>query len=469
MVILHLLIVLAQTVPQRDFSLADIPIMIVSVLSLLTVIGVSTFIWDQQDQERRRARDGGHHTLPRPAPVVSAPEPTMPRNLIPDITPEPPPHPQRITAAERRHTLVVGSEGDGKTQTQIAFLVGDIRRGEQVVWASTNLALFHSRDQQTDLRPLAHLFEYTSERREIMAVLLWAAAEVDRRMLSYRADTPHGDPVIIYVDELGGLYRDFGETLVRAMRMIAEQGRKVDVFLFLVAHNTLKESTGLDLALKALFKTRLLGNVDQATWTAMVGPGIKLRGVPDGQGLWHQPDKRGTVFPVTVQRPSAQDIARIAAMRPRNRPSILDAAQSYREELAVGKGVTASPELAPLPAAPPVWEPSELHLHVQELVQAALPEIIRIITVEGLSLHKAQEMTQTSNRALARRLGLGSNGGVAAVRIGTTIKEWEREGGVRLFDVPDLSVDSRIERVEQGERVERAERAERVEHLTPAA
>ena len=458
MAILHLLIVLAQTVPQRDVSLADIPYILLGVLMLLVLVGVSTFVWDQQDQERRRARNGGQQTLPRPTPMVSSrPEPLVQRNLIPepaaDPAPEPPPHPQRITAAERRHTLVIGSEGDGKTQTQIAFLVGDIRRGEQVVWASTNLALFHSRDQQTDLRPLAHLFEYTSERQEIMAVLQWAAAEIDRRMPMYKADMPHGDPVIIYVDELGGLYRDFGDVLVRAMRTIAEQGRKVDVFLFLVAHNTLKESTGLDLALKALFKTRLLGNVDQATWTAMVGPGIKLRGVPDGHGLWHQPDKRGNVFPVTVQRPSAQDITRIATTRPRNRPSILDAAQPYREELASEKPVAAKPGL-PVPA---IWEPSELHLQVQELVHAALPEIIRLVTVEGLSLPKAQEMTQTSNRALARRLGLGSNGGVAAVRIGTTIKEWEIEGGVRLFDVPDLFAD------------DQEEREEREEHLTTAA
>ncbi len=458
MALLHLLIVFAQTVPQRDFSLADIPVAIISVLLMAVVIGVSTFVWDQRDQERRRARDGGQHAMPLPIPMVSSrPEPLVQRNLIPepaaDPAPEPPPHPQRITAAERRHTLVVGSEGDGKTQTQIAFLVGDIRRGEQVVWASTNLALFHSRDQQTDLRPLAHLFEYTSERQEIMAVLQWAAAEVDRRMPMYKADTPHGDPVIIYVDELGGLYRDFGDVLVRAMRTIAEQGRKVDVFLFLVAHNTLKESTGLDLALKALFKTRLLGNVDQATWTAMVGPGIKLRGVPDGQGLWHQPDKRGNVFPITVHRPSAQDIARIATTRPRNRPSILDAAQPYREELVIEKPIAAKPGLP----VPPIWEPSELHLQVQELVQAALPEIIRLMTDEGLSLPKAQEMTQTSNRALARRLGLGSNGGVAAVRIGTAIKEWEIEGGVRLFDIPDLSVD------------DHAEREEQEEHLTTAA
>ena len=449
MALLHLLIVLAQAVPQRDFSLADIPYAILAVVLMMAVVGASTFIWDQRDQERRRTMDGGQTTMPRPTPVVNAPEPLGQRNPIPEPAPEPPPHSQHITAAERRHTLVVGSEGDGKTQTQIAFLVGDIRRGEQVVWASTNLALFHSRDQQTDLRPLAHLFEYTSERREIMAVLQWAAAEIDRRMPMYKADTPHGDPVIIYVDELGGLYRDFGDVLVRAMRTIAEQGRKVDVFLFLVAHNTLKESTGLDLALKALFKTRLLGNVDQATWTAMVGPGIKLRGVPDGQGLWHQPDKRGNVFPVTVQRPSAQDIARIATTRPRNRPSILDAAQPYREELAVEKLVAAKPGVP----VPPIWAPSELHLQVQELVQAAMPEIIRLMTDEGLSLPKAQEMTQTSNRALARRLGLGSNGGVAAVRIGTTIKEWEIEGGVRLFDVPDLSTD---------------DREVQVEHLTPA-
>ncbi len=439
--------------PGGDFSFSDVPAAIGGVLLLMLIIFLSNQRWDRMKRESEMQRRPAPAPNAPPAPVtLPQPTTTQPQVTLNNIglEIEPPPHPQRITTAERRHTLVIGSEGDGKTQTQIAFLVGDIRRGEQVVWASTNLALFHSRDQQTDLRPLAHLFEYTSERREIMAVLQWAAAEIDRRMPMYKADMPHGDPVIIYVDELGGLYRDFGETLVRAMRMIAEQGRKVDVFLFLVAHNTLKESTGLDLALKALFKTRLLGNVDQATWTAMVGPGIKLRGVPDGQGLWHQPDKRGTVFPVTIHRPSAQDIAHIAITRPRNRPSILDAAQPYREELAAEKPVAAKPGLP----VPPVWEPSELHLQVQELVQAAMPEIIRLMTVEGLSLPKAQEMTQTSNRALARRLGLGSNGGVAAVRIGTAIKEWEIEGSVRLFDVPDLSAN---------------DRDVQAEHLTPTA
>jgi hypothetical protein len=98
-------------------------------------------------------------------------------------------------------------------------------------------------------------------------------------------------------------------------------------------------------------------------------------------------------------------------------------------------------------------------LRVRELVQAALPEIRRLVA-EGAALAKAQELTQTSNRALAKRLGLGDNGGTAAVKVGEAIRAWERVFGVRLFDVP-ASPDSA--------RSERPERPERPEHITPAA
>jgi hypothetical protein len=356
--------------------------------------------------------------------------------------------------------MLVGSEGDGKTQSQIAFLVNDIANGEQVVWASTNLSLYHSRDQQTDLRPLVHLFEHTRDPLEILAVLQWASDEVERRMPLYHQDLPHGQPIVIHIDELGGLYRRFGDTLVAAMRNIAEQGRKVDVFLFLVAHNVLKESTGLDAAFKPLFKTRLLGNVDQFTWTALVGPGVKLRGVPDGQGLWHQPDKQGNVFEVAIRRPTAQDIGRVALRRPWGYESILEAAQPYRERLQAAldddaarraRPTTLEPAQEPLPTA---WEPSELHIQVRQSISDALPEIRRLVAA-GESLARAQEQTGTSNRALARRLGLGEHGGTAAVKVGAAIKDWEQKAGVRLFDVPQLPPS--------------AGRSEQPERVTPAA
>ncbi|NNJ10601.1 hypothetical protein EKD04_009695 [Chloroflexales bacterium ZM16-3] len=464
--LLHLIAIMAQATPrQGDFALEDIPAAIIGVLTLMTIIGVTQYIRDQKQQERQR------RSTPQssPPPVmqqrlparVALPEPEAQAPPVP-----PQPNPQRLTASERRHTLVVGSEGDGKTQTQIAFLVGDISRGEQVIWASTNLALYHSRDQQTDLRPLAGHFEYTRDRMEIMAVLLWAAAEVDRRMPFYHEDMPHGDPVVIYVDELGGLYRIFGDLLVLAMRNIAEQGRKVDVFLFLVAHNTLKESTGLDLALKALFKTRLLGNVDQATWTAMVGPGIKLKGVPDGRGIWNYPDKRGNAYEISVRRPSAQEIAQIASRRARSFPAILDAAQPFRDRLEQAKAAPASQAaVAAAPAPTKPWEPTELHLHVRRLITDAMPTIVGLLA-DGQTLAKAQELTQTSNRALARRLGLGANGGTAAVRVGEMIREWETQGGVTLFDVPELAPAGRSDR---SERAERPERPEHPERITPAA
>ncbi|MBX0328254.1 type IV secretory system conjugative DNA transfer family protein [Oscillochloris sp. ZM17-4] len=378
---------------------------------------------------------------------------------------------------QRRHMIIIGAPGDGKTQTQITFMVRDIARGDQVIWASTNLALYHSRDQRTDLRPITHLFEHTRDALEIMAVLLWASAEVDRRMSFYHEDMPHGDPVVIYVDELGGLYRRFGDLLVNAMRNIGEQGRKVDVFLGLVAHNALKESTGLDMALKPLFQTRLLGNVDQATWTAMVGPGIKLRGVPDGRGLWNMPDRRNQIHEVQVARPTAWEITDLARRMPLpDWEPILEQAAPYLERLRATLAVStkkvtetlaaAAGELAGAPSEPEApeptevpWAPSALHLQVRELVQAATPEIHRLVREEGLSLAKAQELTQTSNRALARRLGLGSGGGAASMKIGEAIKEWEENGGVRLFDIPDAPPASRPRAVpERGEREERGER-----------
>ncbi|NTU84857.1 MAG: hypothetical protein HGA45_36745, partial [Chloroflexales bacterium] len=371
------------------------------------------------------------------------------------------------------HTMLVGAEGEGKTQTQIAFLVGDIANGDQVVWASTNLSLHHSRDQQTDLRPITHLFEHTRDPLEIMAVLLWASAEVNRRMPCYHADEPHGDPVVIHVDELGGLYRAFGLVLVNAMRNIAEQGRKVDVFLFLAAHNALKESTGLDAALKPLFLTRLLGTVDQFTWTALVGPGVKLRSKPETPGMWHQPDKQGNVFAVQIRRPTAQDIAHVALRRRMGFASILAAAQPYRERLVIaleeaqrkshGSAVVAAPSteaLAATPVSNGPWEPTELHLQVRQIVEDALPEIRRLIA-GGASLDKAREATRTSQRGIARQLQLSAKGGSAAVNVGDAIKDWETYAGVRLFDVSQLAP--------QLGQMGRSERPERPEHLTPAA
>jgi hypothetical protein len=401
--------------------------------------------------ERLLAPSSGPSRPSSPAALPPTPLGASSPPVAPTAVMEPaPPNPQRLTPAERRHTIVVGSEGDGKTQTQIAFLVGDITQGAQVVWASTNLSLFHSRDQQTDLRPIASLFEHTREPAEILAVLQWAADEVERRMQHYHQDEPHGHPIVIHVDELGGLYRAFGEALVTAMRTIAEQGRKVDIFLFLVAHNALKESTGLDAALKPLFKTRLLGNVDQSTWTALVGPGIKLRGIPDGQGLWHQPDKRGNVFEVRVKRPSSEEVTWLGRRRAPAWPSILEAAQPYvaRIQQAAAQRRERRATTASMPLPMP-WEPSALHQQVRELIAAAMPEIRQLMGDQGLTLAKAQELTQTSNRALARRLGLGDNGGSAAVRVRDLVAEWEQHGGVRLFDVVEPSDTSRTDRLER--------------------
>ncbi|PDW01706.1 hypothetical protein [Candidatus Viridilinea mediisalina] len=205
----------------------------------------------------------------------------------------------------------------------------------------------------------------------------------------------------------------------------------MDVFLFLVGHNALKESTGLDAALKPLFKTRLVGNVDQATWTALVGPGIKLRGIPDAQGIWHHPDKRGTVFEIRIQRPTAHNLNWMSQRPAPTWPSILDAARALR--------VPDLPNDGAEPASPGPWVPSELHQQVQAIVAAELPEIRRLLREEGVSLVKAQELTRTSNRALARRIGLGGNGGSAAVRVRDLIAEWEQRGGVRLFEVEEAT------------------------------
>lgn len=300
----------------------------------------------------------------RPDPIAAPPPPPALPPPAPAAPPLPlPPAPLRMTSAERRHTIIIGAPGDGKTQTQLALMIGDIRRGDQVIWASTNLALYHARDQRTDLRPIAHLFEHTREPLAIMAVLRWAAAEVDRRMPRYHANQPHGDPIVIYVDELGGLYRQFGETLVNAMRNIAEQGRKVDMYLVLVAHNALKDATGLDMALKPLFQTRLLGNVDQATWTAMVGPGIKLRSVPDGRGLWHMPDRRNQIHEVHIALPTATAIAALAtqAQPSHSRRSILERAHEYIAQIRAAQGEPARPvpvrAVAPTPPNRPESPP----------------------------------------------------------------------------------------------------------------
>lgn len=446
--------VLAQTQPPAggDFAMKDIPGLLLAIAVGALIIFLTT-MREGRSRERRQAKQAPNTGKAHQAAPTHRQELQKEAERSPGVTSAPlqqlsPPHPQRLTASERRHTMLVGSEGEGKTQTQIAFIVGDVANGDQVIWASSNLSLHHSRDQQTDLRPIAHLFEHTRSAMEIMAVLQWASDEVERRMQFYHADQPHGHPIVIHVDELGGLYRAFGDILVNTMRNIAEQGRKVDVFLFLVAHNSLKDATGLDSALKPLFKTRLIGTVDQFTWTALVGPGVKLRGKPNAHGVWHQPDKQGNVFEVPIRRPTAEDIARLALRRSRGFDSILETAQPYRQRLVgeletmASRAGTARPQRVEeadelQPASATAWQPTELHHAVRKLVEAALPDIRRHLAA-GQNLAKAQELTETSNRALARRLGLGEKGGSAAMKVRDAIAEWEEQGGVRLFDVPQL-------------------------------
>lgn len=217
---------------------------------------------------------------------------------------------------QRKHVIITGSTGDGKTQCEIRLMVEDIKRGAQVYWLSPHLTLYNEEDQPTDLRPLEHHFRQVFTYSEIGRQLQIFSAEAQRRLPFYRGNQPIGDTIVIYLDEWPGIVDMCGETATQALKTIAMEGRKVKVFLVIASQDTLVDTIGIKSGVRGQFETRLVGRVDSATWQAMIGSGVR-RYTPARKGEWTYP-RRDEVLQVHINPATPELIANVAQMPKRD-------------------------------------------------------------------------------------------------------------------------------------------------------
>lgn len=229
---------------------------------------------------------------------------------------------QQVPLDTRKNTILAGAPGDGKTQSSIALMVADIANGAQVYWLNPHYALFHPKDQTTDLRPLTAHFTHLADYDAIVRVLAAADTLIDQRMPLYRAGHDVGHHVVLYIDEAPAIFDVCGERFTKPLRSILREGRKCQVWIVLASQDAQVETLGLKSGLRNNFHTRLAGNVEQATWQALIGTGVPKPKERLTRGCWHcQGEINGVV---QIIRPAAADIAQVAAQPILPHPSLVN-------------------------------------------------------------------------------------------------------------------------------------------------
>lgn len=211
---------------------------------------------------------------------------------------------------QRKHVIIAGETGNGKTQSQIAMMVRDIRRGAQVFWLNPHLALFNSEDQPTDLRPIKDRFVQVYDYEEILGYMEAFVALIQERMDRYRANEPVGHFIVIYLDEWPGIVQVLGDGVTEAFKAIAREGRKVRIFLNMASQDALVKTIGLESGVRAQFATRLAGRLDAYSWRVLMGEGI-TRVDPSRRGEWSW-GQQGAPQKVQIDPANTWEIAEIA-------------------------------------------------------------------------------------------------------------------------------------------------------------
>lgn len=219
-----------------------------------------------------------------------------------------------VPVGERMHTYICGSTGDGKSQCQIALMVSDIARGAEVWWLNPHLALYNEKDQPTDLRPLQHHFHQVYDYEDIKRIIVTLRKHIyNKRMPLYRENKPYGHDIVLYLDEWPGIVDVCGSEVADAIGHIIREGRKVGIFVNLAAISAQVQSTGLPTDIRRNFLTKLVGNVERDTWTALVGKGTEQVGMTKKSGKWWYVRDIEEKKKVEVELPSAHRIAAIAS------------------------------------------------------------------------------------------------------------------------------------------------------------
>lgn len=471
------LLVLAQTQnPQGDFAMKDIPGLLLAVAVAAVIIFLGSGAWRRPQRERHAEGAGDERRGgPAAAPAAAAPAPTPAAQPAPAPAAsdedeeylEPPPHPTTQPSDKRLHTTIVGGSGNTKTQSQIALFVSDIARGDQVVWGSTNAALYNAETQRTDLRPITDYFEVVYEEQEIAALLKWAWAEVKRRRELARKNISVGHRIALHFDEwpeLAFYFKQNDPEALVAFGRVLEQGRKFRVAVNIGTHNFLTDTLGISSGQRDLFQTRIVANTDADSWLALMGKGVSQRRVVPGSGqFWMPALNRPGVVPIQMQMVTPAQITQILRRPPQPFAPIraqLEAFMGPSDEDDAGGNAPHQAGKGRGSAQESGVRITARHLQLKAMVEEARPEIARLMQQPKMTLNQARKKTETSARALARRLEMGENGGNASMAVSAMLVDLEKVFGLRLYDetgaVEANDEDASVSGGEEGE--EREER-----------
>lgn len=210
-------------------------------------------------------------------------------------------------ASRRQHTLIAAAPGDGKTQTLNTLLCADVRAGHQAIVLNPQFTYYHPDDQSIDLRPVKDRFELVRDEAAMPGILKTIYLLGKEREPLYQEGENVGHHISIIIDEWPRIVEsDYGPACVELVRKIVREMRKCNIWITLAAQDGQVETLGFKSGVRASFATRLCGNVDAATWRALIGTGIPQ--TPVAIGSWAT-----STGLATVQRPTPADIRALAA------------------------------------------------------------------------------------------------------------------------------------------------------------
>ena len=211
-----------------------------------------------------------------------------------------------LDASRRQHTLIAAAPGDGKTQTLNTLLCADVRAGHQAIVLNPQFTYYHPDDQPIDLRPVKNRFELVRDEAAMPGILKTIYQLGKEREPLYQEGEDVGHHISIIIDEWPRIVEsDYGPACVELVRKIVREMRKCNIWITLAAQDGQVETLGFKSGVRASFATRLCGNVDAATWRALIGTGIPQ--TPVALGSWAT-----STGVATVQRPTSADIRALA-------------------------------------------------------------------------------------------------------------------------------------------------------------
>lgn len=324
---------------------------IVWILIWFGIIGLSCvplYFFFSRQMARQQAAEGG---------VDATPRPTVSARSVPLVKPAAPsdieaPAASAITSAmyarydrlfvdlqpeEREHTLITARTGDGKTYTSIALMVRDIAHGAEVFWLNPQLTLYHPKDQPLNLRPIAHCFHQVDDYNQILATLRHVYRLAEQRKPLYKAGKNVGHNIALHIDEWPAIYNALGDEAAGVLVAILRECRKLNIWVTMGTQDLLTETNGFSTGARAMFTTKLAGNVDDTTWRAVVGAGVKK--IPVAKGVWMT-----ECGPVRSVGATGSDISRIVLQGPSPFLSSLPTAPVQPPSLSLSEPAAATPE-----------------------------------------------------------------------------------------------------------------------------